>query len=83
MKKLKEVEEALYELATGYFYDEITNTDGKIKIQRKHNPPNMTAISFILKNRIPEKWTEKPEVIPDFSKVDELINQITLLTNEK
>jgi hypothetical protein len=62
-----EVENALYELATGYEYEEVaTETDcsgGKTtRVVTKKVPPNVTAQIFWLKNRKPEKWRDKQDI---------------------
>lgn len=67
-----EVENALYKSACGY---DVTETEqqetiyedgSKIIVKRakkRHIPPNLGAICFILKNRLPDKWRDRPEVV--------------------
>lgn len=56
------VERALAELATGYSVDEEQwfNVGGELqsKTVRKHYPPNVTAIIYHTKNRMPERWRD-------------------------
>jgi hypothetical protein len=68
----KRVENALYQRATGYEYDEVTEEvigykeDGepikRVKATTKHQPPDTTAQIFWLKNRDPEKWRDRQEL---------------------
>lgn len=59
---LKNVEAALYKIALGYQYDEITcerNRDGEMietKRVTKEVQPNASAIMNILKNKAPATW---------------------------
>lgn len=61
-----EVENALFKRATGYdAMDSSTETDGagnviKSKVTTRHVAPDVTAIIFYLKNRLPKKWRDKP-----------------------
>lgn len=66
-----EVENALYKSARGYDVTETeqvetTNPDGTTivtkRARRRHIPPSVGAICFILKNRLPEKWRDKQVV---------------------
>jgi len=67
-----DVENALYKRAKGYEYEEkqteiIISTNGeaktsRIKIVKKHIPPDVGAIAFWLKNRDPENWKEKSAI---------------------
>jgi hypothetical protein len=64
------VKNALYQRATGYDYDEVTEDtsyeDGKpvtrTKTTTKQVAPDPTAIIFWLKNRDPEKWRDRQEL---------------------
>lgn len=58
-----QVVNALHRSATGYYYSEetVTNT-GKVVSVRKYSKPNITAIIFWVKNRIPEDWRDKQEI---------------------
>ena len=59
-----EVENALIKRALGYTYEETMvedNPDGrKTRITQKFIPPDVAAIVFYLKNRLPKKWRDKP-----------------------
>ena len=66
-----EIENQLYKSALGYDVEEIDiqetiNPDGsKTQTKRKHRrhiPANIAAQIFILKNRRPDKWKDKPNV---------------------
>ena len=69
-----QVENALLKRALGYDYEEtiteiVEVEEGKQKKQvrriRKHQPPDVGAIVFWLKNRKPGKWRDKIEAAPD------------------
>ena len=58
------VESALYKQSMGYHEDTeevITHPDGtqSTKVTHKFYPPNIAATQFWLKNRLPERWSEK------------------------
>ena len=59
-----EVENALIKRALGYCYEETMvedNPEGrKTRITQKFIPPDVAAIVFYLKNRLPAKWRDKP-----------------------
>ena len=68
---IPKVENALFKSAVGYWIEEekklITKTkDGKerIKIEKikKWIPPNPTSQIFWLKNRVPERWSDKQKL---------------------
>ena len=59
----RQVENALFKTATGYYYDEETVTNqGEIVTVRKYSKPNTTAQIYWLKNRKRDVWTDKQEV---------------------
>lgn len=67
-----EVENALYKSAIGYDVTETDQTetvyqDGTRVItkhaRKRHVPPSVGAICFILKNRRSDKWQDKPAVV--------------------
>ena len=69
-----EVEKSLYKLCTGYEYEEIKTVieeaaNGKkrtrIEKTKKYVPPSAQAIQFYLKNRLPDQWNDKKELILD------------------
>lgn len=75
-----EVENALYKAAVGYDVTETDQTetvypDGTKVVnkhaKKRHIPPSVGAICFILKNRRSSKWQDKPAVI-DTSALDRL-----------
>ncbi|NHN29642.1 transposase [Paenibacillus agricola] len=68
------VEKSLLKAATGYEYEEIRTVveedkNGKKKTRiekvKRHQPPNPTAMIFYLKNRAPNEWNDRREVIID------------------
>ncbi|WP_425446660.1 hypothetical protein [Dethiothermospora halolimnae] len=81
------VEKALFKLALGYEYEEIKtiveegkNGKKKTRIEKvkKYQPPNATALSFWLRNRQPEKWNERKEVIIDTKENEEARKKLFL-----
>lgn len=80
------VENALYKAAVGYDVMETDQTtteypDGTIVTQKhakkRHIPPSIGAICFILKNRRSSKWQDKPTVIDTtaLNKLDEILTE--------
>lgn len=62
----RQVENALLKRALGYTYDEVTFEDGvEVKRVRKQVVPDTTAQIFWLKNRKPEEWRDKREIVKD------------------
>ena len=62
----RQVENALLKRALGYTYDEVTFEDGvEVKRVRKQVVPDTTAQIFWLKNRKPDDWRDKREIIKD------------------
>lgn len=68
-----EVENALLQRARGYDYEEVTRelrydkdteTERMVVVKRvkKHMAPDVTAIIFWLKNRLPEDWRDKKDI---------------------
>ncbi len=63
-----ELENSMFDLATGNCYEEITrtivdiNTGKPVKIEtiRRKVPPNPTMQIFLAKNRMPEKYKDRP-----------------------
>ena len=63
----REVENALYKRAMGYWVTETKTTtlpDGDVKVEetRRHIVPDTTAQIFWLKNRKPDQWREKNDL---------------------
>jgi len=65
-----EVENALFKAACGYDVEEaekveIIGPDGSVttqkRLRKRHIPPNVGAICFILKNKRKDVWKDKPE----------------------
>lgn len=70
------VEESLFRRAVGYDYDEtkvVVDDDGKKRVEksRKHMPPNVAAIIFWLKNRMPDKWKQNVQSPPNMDVEDD------------
>ena len=83
----QEVEKSLLKLCTGYDYEELKTTveedkNGKkrtkIEKTKRHQPPSAQAISFFLRNRMPEEWSDKKEIILDTSQNDETRKRLFL-----
>ena len=83
-----EVEKSLLKLCTGYEYEEFKtiveedkNGKKRTKIEKvKHlQPPSAVAISFFLRNRMPEEWSEKKELILDTSQNEAVRKELFLL----
>lgn len=79
------VESALLKLCTGYEYEELKtiveeDKNGKkhtrIEKTKRHQPPSAQAISFYLRNRMPEVWSEKRELILDTKQNEESRKQL-------
>lgn len=77
-----DVVHALYKRAVGYEYeqDEYKVVDKKlIKVKiKKHVPPDSIACFFILKNRNPNHWADKPapKDIPITAQQEELVKKL-------
>lgn len=75
-----QVENALYKSAMGYEVTETDQTetlypDGSKTVtkhaRKRHIPPSVGAICFILKNRRSDKWQDKP-IVQDTTAIDKL-----------
>ncbi|SFG92112.1 hypothetical protein SAMN05660649_03128 [Desulfotomaculum arcticum] len=82
-----EVEKSLLKLCNGYDYEELKtiveeDKNGKkrtrIEKMKRHQPPSAQAISFFLRNRMPEEWAEKKEIILDTSQNEEARKKLFL-----
>ena len=63
-----EVENALFKSACGFYYDEEALTkSGQVVEVTKYSKPNVSAITFFLKNKRPEQWKEKQEIQAEVS----------------
>lgn len=64
---IEEVEKALIKKAKGYVYTEIKTVDKGDRIEttstEKEVPPDLSAISFLLRNFCPERWSDKPTAV--------------------
>lgn len=69
---LSSVEKSLAKLCLGYEYEELKTIVEEDKLGKKHTklekvkryqPPSPQAISFFLKNRCPEDWADKKEIV--------------------
>ena len=86
-----EVENSLLKRALGYDTEETVedrwrDADGNEKIHRRkmkrHIPADVTAIIFWLKNRKPEQWREKRNIIDAEAADDPLIEMLRRLDDE-
>lgn len=82
-----EVEKSLVRLCTGYDFEELKtiveeDKSGKKRTKlekiKRHQPPSAQAISFFLRNRMPEEWSEKKELILDTAQGEESRKQLFL-----
>jgi len=82
-----EVEKSLLKLCTGYEYEELKtiveedkNGKKRTKIEKikRHQPPSAQAISFFLRNRMPEEWSDKKELILDTSQNEDTRKKLFL-----
>ena len=75
----RQVENALFKTATGYYDQEETVTNaGEIVTIKKYSKPNTTAQIFWLKNRKAE-WTDRVDInaqIESKPKFDDIVNQL-------
>lgn len=75
----RQVENALFKTATGYYYQEETVTNaGEIVTIKKYSKPNTTAQIFWLKNRKTE-WTDRVDInaqIESKPKFDDIVQQL-------
>ena len=75
----RQVENALFKTATGYYYQEETVTNaGEIVTIKKYSKPNTTAQIFWLKNRKAE-WTDRVDInaqVENKNKFDDIVNQL-------
>lgn len=71
---ISRVENSLLRAATGYEFEEIKtiveeDKNGKKKTRiekvKRHQPPNPTAMIFYLKNRAPNEWNDRREILID------------------
>lgn len=71
---LSTVEKSLLKLCTGYEFEELKtiveeDKNGKkrtkLEKSKRHQPPSAQAISFFLRNRCPEEWADKKELVLD------------------
>ena len=59
----RQVENALFKTATGFYYnEEMVTNQGEVVTVRKYSKPNTTAQIYWLKNRKRDVWTDKQEV---------------------
>lgn len=75
----RQVENALFKTATGYYYQEETVTNaGEIVTIKKYSKPNTTAQIFWLKNRKAE-WTDRVDInaqVESKNKFDDIVSQL-------
>lgn len=68
-KVIAEVENALLKKAMGYSYTEVRTVDKGDRVEvtttDKEVPPDLSAISFVLRNYCPEKWSDKPTALKE------------------
>lgn len=81
------VEKSLLKLCTGYEFEELKTIveedhSGKKRTRlekcKRHQPPSAQAISFFLRNRCPEEWSDKKELILDTAQNEQARKQLFL-----
>ncbi|MCP3776563.1 transposase [Paenibacillus sp. MZ04-78.2] len=81
------VENSLLKTAMGYEYEEIKtiveeDKNGKkrtrIEKVKRHQPPNPTAMIFYLKNRAPNEWNDRREIVVDTKALEQQRKQLFL-----
>ena len=79
----REVENALFKRALGYMVEEtkvtISDKDGKkVETFKRHIPGDVTAQIFWLKNRKPEIWRDKQEIVDTdaLDKLDAILGEL-------
>lgn len=84
---ISRVENSLLKAALGYEYEEIKtiveeDKNGKkrtrIEKVKRHQPPNPTAMIFYLKNRAPNEWNDRREIIVDTKALEQQRKQLFL-----
>ena len=82
-----EVEKSLIKLCTGYEYEELKTIveedksgkkHTKLEKCKRHQSPSAAAISFYLRNRCPEDWAEKKELVIDTSQNEKARKELFL-----
>lgn len=82
-----DVEKSLVKLCTGYEYEELKTIveedksgkkHTKLEKCKRHQPPSAAAISFYLRNRCPEEWAEKKELVIDTSQSEQARKELFL-----
>lgn len=82
-----EVEKSLVKLCNGYEYEELKTIveedksgkkHTKLEKTKKHQPPSAAAISFYLRNRCPEEWSDKKELVLDTSQNEQARKELFL-----
>ena len=76
----RKVEKSLRDRALGYSHpeDKFFVIDGKVitKGTIKHYPPDATSMIFWLKNRQPEKWSDRREMDVNVKTVDDIVKDL-------
>lgn len=47
-----------------------------VSTKRKHIPPNVGALNLYLKNKMPDKYSDKPKTEPEFEDVSDIEEDI-------
>ncbi|WP_348621581.1 transposase [Paenibacillus polymyxa] len=84
---ISHVENSLLKAATGYEYEEIKtiieeDKNGKKKTRiekvKRYQPPNPTAMIFYLKNRAPNEWNDRRELVVNTKALEQERKQLFL-----
>jgi hypothetical protein len=83
----QDVEKSLFKLCTGYEFEELKTLveedragkkRTKLEKTKRHQPPSAQAISFYLRNRCPEQWSDKKELILDTAQNEQARKELFL-----
>lgn len=83
----QDVEKSLLKLCTGYEFEELKtiveeDRSGKKRTKlektKRHQPPSAQAIAFFLRNRCPEEWSDKKQLVLDTTQNEQARKQLFL-----
>lgn len=84
---VEDVEKSLFRLCVGYEYEELKtiveeDKNGKKRTRlekiKRYQPPSAAAISFFLRNRCPEAWSDRKELILDTTQNEQARKELFL-----
>ncbi|MBW7572481.1 hypothetical protein [Caproiciproducens faecalis] len=83
----QDVEKSLFKLCMGYEFEELKtiveeDRNGKkhtkLEKTKRHQPPSAQAISFFLRNRCPEEWSDKKQLVLDTAQNEQARKELFL-----